>query len=972
METTLGSELLVHLPAVRAALGTKIPSQCKSAGLRRAAAIAAALVLCAGAASWQRAYADDQTPGSNSTSTTDKEKKKKDESVEEVIVTGSLIPQSQSDNYAPVTAITAEDLKNRGFTSIADALQQTSFATGSVQGPQFAGFTQGALTLSLFGLDPSYVKYLIDGLPMGDYPALYNGTENITSIAGVPIELVDHIDVLPGGQSSIYGSDAIAGVVNIIMKKQMDGPVADLRYGYTADGGGLDKRLALADGFTVGGLTVTVGGQYEKTTPIWGFQRPLTSQYYDQGTSPQGAAATFLVYGYYGPTGNGLNSNYFEDPADCANVGGLFGGSTHEVTLPNYGTFCGTSKAGFYTIDNGDEGTQLYIQATDDITSNIELYANALVNHDLTKFSAAGGSFFNTVEDSSSPYAYYYDPNLNDYINLQHVFSPEETGNINDIMDEDTTNAYRATLGLRGGLGSSDWKYDGSFTYMQQKLTEATHMLLTNQVEDFFAPIFGPSLGTSGFGTGIYTPDYAAFYYPVTPQQYASFSGYSDSYSYTEESLARGQLTNASLFQLPGGPAGLALVLEGGDQGWNYDPSPNYSDGEAFGYTSVAGSGHRSRWAGTSELRLPVAKMLTFTASGRYDDYKVGGGSVDKATFTLGTEFRPFHTLLFRGRYGTSFKAPTLADEFQGQSGFYQSVTDYYLCSKEGFTGTNIGNCPQFNESIFGATQGNPKLQPITAKNWDIGTVWSPLPAFSISLDYLHFGINNEITEQSTDLLSREDASCLLGQLVITSPTCVAVLSQVTRENGTGPIDEIFTPKVNVSEELVNAVALGANYNVRTSQFGAFEFQLSWNDMIDHEYQQYAGQAPYNLLTNPYESTEFKSKVNGSVTWTEGGLTATVYVNRVGGTPNYIADLYPAGYSTPGAGTLGVWTIYNVSAAYQFTPALQLQLVIDNVFGSMPPADHSYPGLENQPYNEFDYNVYGAAYYLELNYKLGK
>lgn len=970
METKLGYVLKAQVVPCRTAAGVKRPAA-RVFATGEFARLALTVLLAAAAVAWHPAHADDQP--TTASSGTEQEKKKKEESLDEVVVTGSLIPQSQSENYVPVTAITAEDLKQRGFSSIADALQQTSFATGSVQGPQFAGFTQGAQTLSLFGLDPSYVKYLIDGLPMGDYPALYNGTENITSISGIPIELVDHIDVLPGGQSSLYGSDAIAGVINIIMKKDMDGPIADARYGYTAGGGGLDKRIALADGFKVGGLSITLGGQYEKTTPIWGFQRPLTSQYYTEGTSPQGASANFLVYGLYGPTGNGLNSNYFEDPADCANVGGLFGGTTHQFTLPDYGSFCGSSRSGFYTLDNGDEGTQFYLQATDHINDNIELYANTLINHDVTKFSAGGGLFFNTDEDSSSPYYYYYDPNLQDYINVQHVFSPEETGNINSIMDKDTTNAYRGTLGLRGAFGASDWKYDSSFTYMQQKLTEATWTLLTNQVENFFAPIFGTNLDPGGYPE--FTPDYAAFYYPVTPQQYRSFSGYSDSYSYTEESLARAQVTNGSLFQLPGGPAGIALVLDGGDQGWNYAPSINYFDGEAFGYTATSGSGHRSRWSGTGELRLPLTKMLTVTGSGRYDDYKVDGGSVDKSTYTAGLEFRPFDTLLFRGRYGTSFKAPTLADEFQGLSGFYQQVTDYYVCAKQGFTGTNIGNCQEFNEYVFGETAGNPKLQPITAKNWDIGAVWSPLQvsgqALSISLDYLHFGISNEITQQSSDQLLRTDSACLLGQLSITSTQCVTAISEVTRGSN-DQIVSIYTPKVNVSEELVNAVALGANYHIKTPAFGSFDFQLSWNDMIDHEYQQYADQPAYNLLTNPYESVEFKSKINGSVTWTQHDLTATVYVNRVGGTPNYLADLYPAGYTTPGAGTLGVWTLYNVSASYQFTPALQLTFIIDNVFNSMPPADHSYPGLESQPYDEFDYNVYGAAYYLELNYKIGK
>jgi len=225
----------------------------------------------------------------------------------------------------------------------------------------------------------------------------------------------------------------------------------------------------------------------------------------------------------------------------------------------------------------------------------------------------------------------------------------------------------------------------------------------------------------------LYQPNYAKFYTPVTPAQYAAFSGRAASYSYTEESLARAQITNSDLFELPGGKAGMALQIEGGDQGWNYSPDPGYFNNQIFGVTSAAGSGHRSRYAGTAELQMPIVSMLKANVSGRYDDYRVQGENVDKATYNLGIEFRPVKPLLLRGRYGTAFKAPTLADEFQGTSGYYQQLTDYYSCAKGGYTGSNIGNCPQFNQYLFATTSGNTKLEPITAKVWDLGLVVSPV-----------------------------------------------------------------------------------------------------------------------------------------------------------------------------------------------------------------------------------------------------
>src|SRR5688572_14722730 len=166
-----------------------------------------------------------------------------------VTVTGSLIPRTQVETFSPVTTVTAEDIQLRGFSSVADVLQQSSFQTGGLQGGQTsAAFTQGAEAAGMFGLDPGYTKYLINGRPMADYPALYNGSDAFNNISGIPIDLVERIEILPGGQSSLYGSDAIAGVINIILKKRVEAPVISIRGGTYTEGGGDSGRISAAKG----------------------------------------------------------------------------------------------------------------------------------------------------------------------------------------------------------------------------------------------------------------------------------------------------------------------------------------------------------------------------------------------------------------------------------------------------------------------------------------------------------------------------------------------------------------------------------------------------------------------------------------------------------------------------------------------------------------------------------------------------
>lgn len=898
--------------------------------------------------------------------------------LEEVIVTGSLIPRVKTETSTPVLSITSEELQLKGFTTVADALQHSSLATGAVQGPQYSGgFTQGAQTISLFGLSPSYTKFLIDGRPIADYPALYNGTDIITSIDGIPTVLVDSIDILPGGQSSIYGSDAIAGVVNIKLKKKLDGGLADVRYGWTKDGGGTEKRIGLADGFSRGALEVVVGGQYEKVDPIWGYQRPLTNSYYAGGSSPQTAERDWLVVGLYGQPNGDLY--YMQDPALCANVAGQFGGTVGLRTRANRGQYCGTFQSGYYTINNGTEAEQGYVHAKYTVSDHLNLFADVLLDHDVQTFNT-GTALFSTSDDSAGPYNYFFDPGVTscasasapcDLLNVQRIFSPEEAGNLAAQSNKDTKNSIRATLGVEGWIGASGWQYTADVTYTRNKLTEATFLAFENQINAFFSSIFGPNLGPDPtFGQPTYNVNWTQFYKPLTPAQYASFTGYATSYSYTEDTLFRGQLINSSLFSLPGGQAGIAVVVEGGPQGWNYSPDPRYLDGGTYLYTATAGSGHRSRGAGTLELRLPVLSQLLFDLSNRYDSYHVSDTNVSKDTYNLGVEYRPVQTVLLRGRYGTSFKAPTLSDEFQGTSGFYQTGTDYYTCAKTGYTGANIANCPQANESVFGTTSGNPHLSPITATNWNVGAVWSPVRTLTLTGDYFHWSIKEEVQQQDSDRLLRTDSACLLGQLPISSPSCVAAIAQVTRD-ANGLITQISTPKINVSREDLDVMVYGVNYTLPTAHAGEFKFDLSYSDVLKHSEVIYTGDSVIDLLNSPFYSTEFKTKENASVTWTFHDFGTTFYVERYGRTPNYLAQQTVAGYAAAGAGTVGSWTVANWSLRYQVLADLEVSGNINNLFNVMPPADHSQPGISNQPFSTTNYNNYGRSYYVGATYKFG-
>jgi iron complex outermembrane recepter protein len=931
--------------------------------------------------------AQDEQSDADQASSTQVENQGTARSLDKVVVTGSLIPRSQIETFTPVTVISAEDIQSRGFNNVSEALKAATFSTGNVQGSQTsASFTQGAETISMFGLSNSYVKYLIDGRPMANYPALYNGSNVFNNISGIPVELVQRIEILPGGQSSLYGSDAIAGVVNVILKKpsDMDGTVMSLRGGAYSDGGGSSIRGSFATSFTSADdrFQMLFGAQAEERKPIWGYQRDITSRFYGNSAVPGAGgipvpSRDFLVYGYLDMANRGL-SNFaysFQDPANCANVDGLFNGSMQYFLRQgaSFGGYCGSFETpGYRTLLNGKEGVQAYTHATFDVNDNVQLYGELLLNKEKVEYHV--GSNY-TWWGTGSGWGYYYDPDIDGLVNLQRAFAPEEMGGggFRNSMSNDDSQSYALTIGARGTFGDSNWDYNVLAQRTEYELDETSWVRWADPIDDFFEQrVLGPQIGWDPyFGAyPAYRPNYAAFYTPLTPEEFNSFTGFATSKSRTYDNMVRGQVTNSSLFQLPGGEAGFALAVEAGNEGWKYDPFPGFLDGSVWGQTAVAGDGKRSRYAVTSELRMPIVRPLTLTASARYDAFRVAGETVDKPTYSLGLEYRPIETLLFRGKYGTAFKAPTLSDQFQGLSGYYSFVTDYYNCQLLGFGPDQINQCPSnfANRQFFGQQEGNPSLQPINADVWSAGFVWAPLPRLSLSADYHSWDIRDEVNTQSANTLALDEMRCRTGQpgYDINSPTCQAAINQITR-NAAGNIVEIYTGKVNVSQQRVKAATASLNYGFDAGGFG------SYTKNLEHMRQTYPEDPVFSLYHEPGRFTSPQAKADASMTWRKDDWSSTLYWNYIGKTPNNRAVTLNS-YSDPAQGLASQnppFITYNLSVSYRALENLQFSFMVNNILDKIP-EDRTFPATSGAPYNNQQYNAYGRGFYMETRFAFGQ
>lgn len=921
------------------------------------------LVLPAASATGSAAFAQDNRD--------DGDREKKAKQLEQVVVTGSLIPRAQIETATPTVQITAEDIEAQGFQSVYEALKSSPFATGGVQGNQDGGsFTQGAETLSLFGLDPNFTLTLINGHPMSEYPLLYNGESNFVDLSSIPTAMVDHIDIVPGNQSAIYGSAAIAGVINIVLKDHIEGIDLSARVGGYGEGGGSNQRVSLVGGHGFGDLDVVYGIQYDHNAPVWAYQRDWTRTMDNRpdGNNNGRTSLDRLVYGY--SPDDDYDELYFFGPAGpnaCDGIRHLFNGTMRLNTADSRGPACGSpDSVGYATLLNRKQNTSGYLSMKMPLGDNAQAYADFLYNHNNVAFNVGSGfTWWGTGVD----YGYGFDVQTGNLFLVQWGFAPEEVGGYDSIVSKNTTDSYNSTIGVRGGIGDSNWDYDAYYARSQTWLKTAERQRMAARIDQFFEDRFlGPVLGYVDDVFPAFDPDWSQLYTAITPADYRSFTEVLESRNQAWVQNLNLQLTNTSLFELPGGSAGLAALVQAGNQHWSNRPNEKLLAGEVWGTTATSGHGARTNYAGAVEINLPIWSWLTVDGSVRYDDYRFAGRSDGKATYKLGVELRPVDTLLLRANYATAFRAPDMARVFLGPSGFYDFVPDYYWCETNQ-PDRELSECSQGDVQIEGTQTSNPDLKDITAKSWGAGVVWSPWSNFNARFDYLDIRIDKEVRTQSSNQLMRDEADCRLGILDVNSPTCVDALERVQRD-ARGVVGAITVSPINISKERLKTVTLGADYRWDVGRAGALTFSTQYNNVLKHEQQQYAGDPYHDLLGDPRYRNEFKTMLSGDVTWVAGNWATTLYGRRYGAWPNYRAGyVQPYSYETEGARNNPAWTLYNLRVKYDLPENASISLTANNLFNKMPPRDKTFTAW---PYYETQaYNVYGRAIFVEFDMHFG-
>ena len=858
-----------------------------------------------------------------------------------VVITGSRIPRAGTEGPSAVTVITADDISKQGYRNVFDALTNQTQNSGFVQGADYGNtFTPSANAISLRGLGPNHTLVLLNGRRMADFPIAYDGTVNFTNLANIPSSVVERIEILSGGASAVYGSDAVAGVVNIILKKKADGYDINLKAGGTSRGGAGDQRLQFTGGKSFEKLNTLFSVELLERDPLWSADRDFMA-------SKTGVAPTSVLGRKNVSTGK-----YVDLGDTCSAIGDMFGGSTVKYTA-KAGSYCASPKVGptYWTTQTKNSSQNLFGSANYELSPETTLYAEALFGQNRSTQNTRGPSWTSrSLTDS-----YFWNQNTNAYEAWNRYISPEEIGGVERYNRYWDDQASSLSLGARGVIPGTSWNYEAGYTASLYKSQDHRPRALAN-IDSFF---LGPQLGKDKNGVAIYAPDPARLTKRLTPQEFDSITGasVSDDKSWTNTlSLS----ANGDAFELPAGPVKLAAVAELGKQGFSNTPDARINQGYfnvATGADVTAGT--RKRYAAGLEANIPVIQSINATLAGRYDKYSFAGRDDGKFTYNGGVEWRPVQQLLLRGTYATSFRAPDMNYIFKARgTGYYASTTDYYRCAK---AGQPVAGCEFANYSPGAdyVQTGSKDLRSEKGRSSGLGIVWSPSADFDVSLDYWNIKISDLVTNLSADKLLRDEADCRIrGDL--TSPTCADAISRITRFpdnalNRPGEIKSILVNPINAATTSVDGIDISGKYVFRTKEYGNFITKANYSKTLNKHSRQFAGDALNDDLED-LTNYDWRDKLNASVTWNIGKWSNTVFFQRYGKVPNAAGDAF-----------LTPTTLVNASVVYRLNERATLSVAVNNLFNQVK-ADNS-AGWPYYPVG--NYSPVGRQGWIELNYHFG-
>ncbi len=693
------------------------------------------------------------------------------ERVEKIEVTGSRIKRIDVEGPSPVLTLDREFLDRSGYNSVADVLRDTTVSSFGVE-REYSDESNsvGAGTIGLRGLGADRTLVLLDGRRL---PKIDGG--NSVDLNLIPFQAIERVEILKDGASAIYGSDALAGVINFITKKDFDGANVSTRYSVPElAGGGRRQEIGATVGKRFSKGNVLAVYQYRNNERIMDSDRPWSTG----ARSDYGSPASYRPY---------TDSGKWKAASSCPK------GQKREES--DGSSFC-TFDYSVYTSGLPDtEQHSAMVKGDYDINGRLNAFATTTYTHRQIRWQWAP-SADNFTDSTSVGGKNYVIPvqaanklggSVSSPVELQYRTLQE----LGPRASRDTTDAYGAVVGVRGELMDT-WEWETSANYGVSRLNNLRHAGYGNKRILYDGILSGkvnpwaPNDQKSAFSEAHHVGD-QLIQSNVTSTQF---------------------VTSGNLAEFGSASLNMATGVSSTWESYSVKVDDVTAAGDLFGGIGESGRGDRNYQSFFSEFGLNFGQFEVITA-GRFDNYSDFGSTVNPK---LSMRYSPFQFLMLRGSAGTGFRAPSLDELYSSNGYLYPWFVDPQACAN--LKGTF---CQERQYQVF--TGGNPDLKEETSFSYNLGAMIQPTRSFSIGIDFWETRVKNAVGLDYNDLMFAENQ---LGTAAIEAQGI-----QINRTGGV--ISNVVAPNLNLAQQQSKGLEVVMSYTMR---FGA----LSVRPQIDHSH----------------------------------------------------------------------------------------------------------------------------------------
>jgi outer membrane receptor protein involved in Fe transport len=697
------------------------------------------------------------------------------EPVEEIITTGSRIARKDLTGSAAVTVLDEEAIRVTGNVSIGDVLQDLTVNANAIN-VQFNNGGNGATRVNLRGIGATRTLTLLNGRRMV-------GTAGSSSVDlnAIPLSVIERVEVLKDGASAVYGSDAVAGVVNIITRTDFDGVEMNAFVGQSGEGDGeiMDFNVTFGVANDKGNILVSAG--YYEQQDIFSGERDFGffDQTYDWDTGTPGTTGSTGT-----PEGTIIdwsldpgNAAWQQVVADCPSEFCWNGGNT--VSGWEDFSTAGTSDVGAGSLYNyqpinylltPQKRMNIYMAGNYELSPMVNAFIEGHYLNRHTEQLLAPTPLFIISEGVTVSSANYYNPYGRDFIDIRRRFL--EAGGRNFLQDVDT---FRVVGGLQGEFpGDKGWGWEAYLNYGQ---TDQQSTGLGRFIRSRVINAIGPSADLDLDGTPECYADAAytqvipgcvpldlfggAFTRPMTDDQigYIAYEGTSNQY---QTQRTYGLNFSGDLFDMPAGPMGMAIGFEYREERGGDIPDPITNSGDTTGNKREITRGSFDVTEAYLEFLVPIFEGFELSAAVRHSDYSAFGTTTNGK---IGLIWDIGDTgLTLRGTVSEAFRAPTINDLFGGNSDSFpaasdpcdtglapRTVNEDINCTADGLAPDYVDARTQLKTTVG----GNPNAGPETADTFTVGLVWQPnfADGLSLTMDWWDIEITDSIQSIGTNVI---------------------------------------------------------------------------------------------------------------------------------------------------------------------------------------------------------------------------